>query len=47
MHKVKQIWSDQRSSFWLMPSLIVAASIVLAVVLIEADSARSDRRLAQ
>jgi uncharacterized membrane protein len=47
MHRLKQIWSDLRSSFWFMPSLIVAASIVLAVALIETDSAMGDRWLAQ
>ncbi len=46
MHKLKQIWSDLRSSFWFVPSLMVAASIVLAVALIETDSARGDRWLA-
>jgi uncharacterized membrane protein len=47
MHRLKQIWSDLRSSFWFMPSLIVAASIVLAVALIENDTAMGDRWLAQ
>lgn len=47
MHRLKQIWSDLRSSFWFMPSLIVAASIVLAVALIETDSAMGERWLAQ
>ncbi len=47
MHKFKQFWSDLRSSFWFMPSLIVANSIIFAAVLIEADSAGSARWLAQ
>jgi len=47
MHRLKQIWSDLRSSFWFMPSQIVAASIVLAVALIETDSAMGERWLAQ
>ena len=47
MHKCKQLWSNLRSSFWFMPSLIVLASIVFAVGLIEADSIGSDRWLAQ
>jgi uncharacterized membrane protein len=47
MHRLRQIWSDLRSSFWFMPSLMVAASIVLAVALIETDSARVDRWLAR
>ena len=47
MNKLKRFWSNLRSSFWFMPSLIVVFSIALAVVLIEADSAGSDRWLAQ
>jgi uncharacterized membrane protein len=47
MNKFKQLWSTLRSSFWFMPSLIVVVSIAFAVVLIEADSAGSDRWLAQ
>ena len=47
MNKLKQLWSNLRSSFWFMPSLIVVVSIVFAVVLIEADSAGSDRWLAR
>ncbi len=47
MNKLKQIWGNLRSSFWFMPSLIVAISIVAAVVLIEADSAGRDRWLAR
>ena len=47
MNKLKQIWSNLRSSFWFMPSLIVAISIVIAAALIEADSAGSDRWLAR
>jgi hypothetical protein len=39
MNKLKQFWSNLRSSFWFLPSLIVAGSIVLAVALIEVDSA--------
>jgi len=47
MNRLKQIWSHLRSSFWFMPSLIVVVSIALAIALIEADSAGSDRWLAQ
>ena len=47
MNKLKQIWSNLRSSFWFVPSLIVAVSIALAVALIEADSTGSDRWLAR
>jgi uncharacterized membrane protein len=47
MHKFKELWSNLRSSFWFMPSLIVVASIVFAAAVIEADSAGSDRWLSQ
>ncbi len=47
MNKFKQIWSDLRSSFWFVPSLIVLAGIAFAIALIEADSAGSDLWLAQ
>lgn len=47
MNKFKQLWSNLRSSFWFMPSLIIIFSIALAVALIEADSVWSDRWLAQ
>jgi uncharacterized membrane protein len=47
MNKLKQIWSNLRSSFWFVPSLIVAASIALAVALVEAGSTGSDRWLAR
>ena len=48
MNKLKQIWSNLRTSFWFVPSLIVAVSIALAVVLVEAGStgSYSDRWLA-
>jgi uncharacterized membrane protein len=47
MNKVRQLFSNIRSSFWFIPSLTVAVSIAFAVALIEADSAVSDRWLAQ
>jgi uncharacterized membrane protein len=47
MNEFKHLWSTLRSSFWFVPSLIVLVSIVFAVVLIETDSAGSDRWLAQ
>jgi len=47
MSKFKQLWSNLRSSFWFVPSLILVFSIALAVALIEADSAGSDQWLAQ
>ncbi len=47
MNKLKQIWSNMRSSFWFVPSLIVAVSIALAVALIEAVSTGSEQWLAR
>lgn len=47
MNKLIQLWSDLRSSFWFVPSLMVVGSIALAAALIEADSAVSNRWLAQ
>ena len=47
MNKFKQIWSNLRSSFWFVPSLIVAVSIALAVALVEVGSIGSDRWLAR
>ena len=47
MNKFKQLWSNLRSSFWFLPSLIVLGSTALAVALIEADSAGGDRWLSQ
>ena len=46
MNRFKQLWSNLRSSFWFVPSMIVVASIVLAAVLVEVDSAVSDAWLA-
>lgn len=43
MNKLKQIWSNLRSSFWFLPSLIVAVSIALAEALIEVDSTGLER----
>ena len=47
MNKLKRFWSNLRTSFWFTPSLIVAASIVLAVALIEVDSTATERWLAR
>jgi uncharacterized membrane protein len=47
MNKLRQIWSDLRSSFWFMPSLMVLGSVVFAAAMVEADSAGSARWLAQ
>lgn len=45
MNKLKQIWSNLQSSFWFVPSLIVALSIALAVALVEASSIGIDKWL--
>lgn len=47
MNQFSHFWSNLRSSFWFMPSMIVVASIALAAVLIEADAAVSNQWLAQ
>jgi uncharacterized membrane protein len=47
MQKFKQLWSDLRSTFWFLPFLIVLASIVYAIVLIQIDYVASSRWLAQ
>ncbi|MFZ0469225.1 MAG: DUF2254 domain-containing protein [Thiogranum sp.] len=47
MNKLKQLWSNLRSSFWFLPFLIVLTSIVYAVALIQTDYAGADRWLAQ
>jgi uncharacterized membrane protein len=45
MHHFRHFWSNVRSSFWFVPSLIVLGSIAFAVALIETDSAGGDRWL--
>ncbi len=47
MNKLKYFWSNLRSSFWVVPSLIVLVSIAFALVMIEADSAGIHRWLAR
>lgn len=47
MNKLRQFLGNLRSSFWLMPSLMVAVSITLASVLIDADSAGLNQWLSQ
>ncbi len=41
MQKIKHIWSEIHSSFWFVPTLIVAGSIALAIAFIELDGAAS------
>jgi uncharacterized membrane protein len=43
----KNLLSNLRSSFWFVPSLVVADSIIIALALIEADLVWGDRWLAQ
>jgi uncharacterized membrane protein len=47
INQLKRFWRSLRTSFWFVPSLIVAVSIVLAVALIGADSTGSERWLAR
>lgn len=47
MNKLKQLWSNLRSTFWFLPFLIVLTNIVYAVVLIQIDYAGGDQWLAQ
>ncbi|MBF0245729.1 MAG: DUF2254 domain-containing protein, partial [Planctomycetes bacterium] len=47
MNKLKRLWIKLRTSFWFMPSLIVATSILFAVALIEVDSSGSEKWLAR
>lgn len=47
MNKLKLLWSNLRSSLWFVPSLIVAASVLLAVGMIEADALIDDHWLAK
>jgi len=47
MNKLKQLWSNLRSTFWFLPFMIVLTSIVYAVVLIQTDYAGGDRWLAR
>jgi len=42
MNKVRQFFSNIRSSFWFVPSLVVADSIAIALALIQADTVWGD-----
>ena len=37
MKKLRDLWTDLRSSFWFVPSVIVCAAVTLALALIETD----------
>lgn len=43
MNRLTIVWINWRSILWFHLSMIVAASVVLAVVLIKADSSGSGR----
>ena len=43
MNKLKQFGRNLRTSFWFVPSLMIAGSIVLAVILIQADTTGSEQ----
>jgi hypothetical protein len=47
MNQLKRFWHNLRTSFWFVPSLIVAGSIVLAVALVEAHTTGSAHWLAR
>jgi uncharacterized membrane protein len=47
MNKLKRFWSKLWASFWFVPTLIVAGSIGLAMVLVEVPSTRSAQWLAR
>lgn len=43
--RLRQIWEDLRSSLWFVPTLLVSGGLVLAAVLIEAESLVERERL--
>ncbi len=45
MARLERLWGRLQTSFWCVPALIIADSIVVAVALIEADTTLSDRWL--
>ena len=47
MNKLKQLWNNLRSSFWFVPSLILAVSIALAMGLVQAHSIANSQWLAR
>ncbi len=47
MNRLKLLWSNLRSSLWFVPSIIVAASVLLAVGMIEADTLIDDHWFAK
>jgi uncharacterized membrane protein len=47
LNKLKQLWGNLRASFWFLPTLILAASVILAAGLIDADATGSNHWAAQ
>ena len=47
MNRLKRFWGNLRASFWFVPSVILALSIVFALALIEVDSSRSGQWIAR
>src|SRR5664279_5795211 len=47
MNKLKEFGRNLRTSFWFVPSLMIAGSIVLAVILIQADTTGSEQWMAR
>lgn len=47
MSRIGHLWQRLRSSFWFVPTLIVAGSVTLAVVVIQIDSVGIDQWLGQ
>jgi len=47
MHRFTQLWKSLRSTFWFLPTLMVAAGVALAVVLVDTEPAVSSQWLAQ
>jgi uncharacterized membrane protein len=45
--RAQHLWEELKASLWFVPTLIVAGAVILAVVLIEADSAVSGDRLTE
>ena len=45
MHRIRRAWNNLRTSFWFVPTIIVAASIVAALALIEEGSSDTEEWL--
>lgn len=47
MHKLRLLWESLRSSLWFLPTLLVLAAVILALVFVEADASLDRNRLEQ